>query len=164
MTLYDVRFATDCVIERLAHGCHLGIMVGLAIVGPLFNDLSSDTPWGAFQALSLILMASRLILFCQYGSTLAFTWKFTKTRLPLILVMASLLVVSLIYFGISIAFARRTSISAWRGWYATAVFEVGFNIAVAAKWRIVSFKNTNLVERMSCLTLIIVSSHHDIVL
>lgn len=132
-------------------------MVGLAIIGPLFKNLSSDTQWGALQALSLVLMSSRIILFFQYGSTLAFTWKFAKTRLPLMLVMASLFVASLVYFGISLAFAHRSSIAAWRGWYVMAVVEVGANIAIAAKWRIVSFKDTNLVERMSCLTLIIVS-------
>lgn len=80
--MYDVRFATDSVVERVAHACHFGVMVshmvilglyvrlilpqvGLAIVGPQFDPKTEN--WSTFQQLSLILMVSRLVLLCQYG-------------------------------------------------------------------------------------------------
>lgn len=76
--------------------------------------------------------------------------------MPLIAVMLSLLVAAAIYLGVSFAFYQRTAYDAYIAWYAIAVTEVGVNLALAAQWRAMSFEKTHLVERMSCLTLIIV--------
>jgi hypothetical protein len=86
-----------------------------------------------------------------------FTWRYKKTRLPLGLVMASLAIAAILYLGLSFAFSAETTINAYIAWYVVAVFEVGSNIAIAGKWHILSFKETHLVERMTCLTLIVVS-------
>jgi hypothetical protein len=88
---------------------------------------------------------------------MAFTWKYKKTRLPLSLVMASLAIAAIIYLGLSFAFSTESTINAYIAWYIVAIFEVGSNIAIAGKWHILSFKETHLVERMTCLTLIVVS-------
>ncbi|KAJ5218405.1 uncharacterized protein N7498_000504 [Penicillium cinerascens] len=152
VTLYDVRFATDSVLESVAHTCHSGVMVGLAIIGPEF--LTEDDGWGPPQQLSLILMASRVVLFCQYGSTLFFTWRYRATRLPLMGVMVSLFIAAIIYLGVSFAFYRTAS-NAYIAWYVVAVIEVGVNLALAARWKAISFEKTHLVERLTCLTLII---------
>jgi hypothetical protein len=157
VTLYDVRFSTDSVFERIAHACHFGVMIGLAVVGPQFDDPKNSTPWPTLQQLSLILMASRAVLFLQYSSTVYFSWRYRMTRLPLMLIMASLGIAVILYLGLSFAFSLETSPNAYLAWYAISVFEVGANIAVAGRWHVVSFKGTHLVERMTCLTLIIVS-------
>ena len=88
---------------------------------------------------------------------MAFTWRYKRTRLPLALVMASLAIAAILYLGLSLAFSTESSINAYIAWYVVAIFEVGSNIAVAGKWHILSFKETHLVERMTCLTLIVVS-------
>jgi Bacterial low temperature requirement A protein (LtrA) len=155
VTLYDVRFATDSIFERICHACHFGVMVGLAVVGPQFQD-PKLTPWDTLQQLSLILMASRAVLLFQYGSTLFFTWRYRRARLPLMAVLASLLIAVVLYLGISFAFSLQSSPNAYIAWYVIAICEVAANIAIAGRWHVVSFKNTHLVERMTCLTLIIV--------
>jgi hypothetical protein len=71
--------------------------------------------------------------------------------------MASLAIAAILYLGLSFAFSAETTINAYIAWYVVAVFEVGSNIAIAGKWHILSFKETHLVERMTCLTLIVVS-------
>lgn len=157
VTLYDVRFSTDSVFERICHVCHFGTMVGLAVVGPQFQDPKLLTPWSTEQQLSLILMADRLVLLVQYGTTLFFTWPYRKTRLPVFLVMASLAVAAIVYLALSFVFSNELSVNAYLAWYVICVFEVGANIAIAGRWHVVSFKGTHLVERMTCLTLIIVS-------
>lgn len=157
--MYDVRFSTDSVFERIAHLCHFGVMIGLAVVGPQFND-PKDTEGNSFatlQQLSLILMTSRLVLLFQYASTLYFSWRYRTTRLPLAAVMTSLAIAAVLYLGLSFAFSTDASKDAYLAWYIVAVFEVGANIAVAGRWHVLSFKGTHLVERMTCLTLIIVS-------
>jgi len=86
---------------------------------------------------------------------MTFTWKYKKTRLPLALVMASLAIAAIIYLGLSFAFSTESTINAYIAWYVVAVLEVGSNIAIAGRWHILSFKETHLVERMTCLTLIV---------
>lgn len=132
-------------------------MIGLAVAGPQFNHSKDVTPWAVFQQLSLLLMASRIVLFFQYSSTLYFSWRYRTTRLPLMLVLAALGTAAILYLGLSFAFALESSGNAYLAWYVISVFEVGANIAIAGKWHVVSFKGTHLVERMTCLTLIIVS-------
>ena len=132
-------------------------MIGLAVVGPQFGTSDGDIEWATLQQLSLILMANRVVLLCQYGSTLYFSWRFRTARLPLIAVMASLGIAIILYLGLSFAFSRQTSANAFLAWYIVSVFEVAASITVAGRWHVVSFKGTHLVERMTCLTLIIVS-------
>jgi hypothetical protein len=36
-SLFDIRFVTDSWMERMAKACHLGVMVGLAVVGPNYD-------------------------------------------------------------------------------------------------------------------------------
>jgi len=40
-SLYDVRFMADSWLERTAKACHLGVMVGLSIVGPNYDTESA---------------------------------------------------------------------------------------------------------------------------
>lgn len=131
-------------------------MVGLAIVGPQF--LLEHDGWGALQQLSIILAVDRVVLACQYISTMVFVWKHRNMRLPMIIVITSLFIAAAIYLGVSFAYYRHTAYDAYIAWYVIAVLEVGVNLAVAACWEGMSFKKTQIVERMSCLTLIIVCS------
>ena len=132
-------------------------MIGLAVSGPEFDDSVGETQWATLQQLSLILMASRFVLVFQYGATTYFAWKYRTTRLPLLLVMSTLGVAAILYLGLSFAFSLETIHDAFIAWYIIAVLELAANIAIAGRWHVVSFKGTHLVERMTCLTLIIVS-------
>lgn len=153
--MYDVRFSTDSVFERFAHACHFGVMVGFAIIGPQFDP--RETEWATLQTLSLVLTASRGVLFLQYTTTLFFSWKYRQTRLPLMAVLVSLGLAVVTYLTLSFAFLAEASEQAYIAWYIIAVSEVSANIAIAGTWHVVSFKGTHLTERMTCLTLIIVS-------
>jgi hypothetical protein len=155
VTMYDVRFSTDSIFERVAHTCHFGVMAGLAVIGPLFDTDQLD--FSTMQQLSLILMASRCVLFLQYSSTLYFSWRYQSTRLPLVAVLGSLAVAVILYLSLSFAFMTNSAPKGYIAWYIIAVFEVGANIAIGGVWHVVSFKGTHLTERMTCLTLIIVS-------
>ncbi|PYH79114.1 hypothetical protein BO82DRAFT_404569 [Aspergillus uvarum CBS 121591] len=148
VTLYDVRFATDSIFERVAHGCHFGVMMGLAVIGPNFLK---EEAWGPMQQLSLILMVSRLVLACQYGTTLYFTWQYRKIRAPLLTTLISLLAAAAVYFGIS-------SFSTW-SWPAimetvTIVHNFGWNIPkeVAAKANLTIQEEIDAVMKVYDLT------------
>lgn len=42
VTLFDVRFVANSVVDRVAKAVHLGVMVGFAVVGPNFNPTDYD--------------------------------------------------------------------------------------------------------------------------
>jgi len=155
VTLCDVRFITDSISERLAHACHFGVMVGLAVVGPQFNELDHTTPWTLMRKLSIVLIVSRTVLTFQYGTVLVFVWKYKKSRLPLIVNMSTLLAAVFVYVAIYIALVYETSPLLYIGWYIVFVFEAVSSIIIAARWQVLSFQGTHLIERMSCLSLII---------
>lgn len=129
-------------------------MVGFAVIGPSF--LETHEEWGPQQQMSIILMASRLVLFCQYGAALCFTWRYHRTRTPLLIIMGTLLVAAAIYLGISFVFYRHLDYHCYIVWYVVSVLEAVINVGVASWWPVVSLYKAHLVERMTCLTLIIV--------
>jgi hypothetical protein len=43
VSLYDVRFSSDSVFERVAKAIHFGVMVGFAVIGPQWKP-GQDIP------------------------------------------------------------------------------------------------------------------------
>jgi len=97
VTLFDVRFVTDSIIERVGKAAQFGVMVGLAVVGPNFDP--SEQEQHTFRSLSIILMLSRIVLGLQYGGVLYHVWHYKNSKAPLAMVMSSNFVAAFIYFG-----------------------------------------------------------------
>ncbi|PMD60148.1 uncharacterized protein K444DRAFT_589316 [Hyaloscypha bicolor E] len=152
VSLFDVRFVADSVLERAAKGVHLGVMVGLAIVAPNFQP--EDQQKQVFQTMSLILMVSRIVLGLQYLLVMWHVRKYQNTKVPFLLIAASNFVAAAVYLGVTFAFGDKNS-TAYRSFYVIAIFEIATNIMVSSNWKAVTFKGTHLVQRMSLLTLII---------
>ncbi|PSN70736.1 hypothetical protein BS50DRAFT_267022 [Corynespora cassiicola Philippines] len=170
VSLYDVRFSADSVFERTAKALHFGVMVGFAVIGPQWKPGEAMGTFKIWRAFGLILMVSRITLFFQYATTLAYTRRaYPKTVLPLCLVMASTLVAAVLYGGLTAAFPKtRTAVDelgytvyelqkseVYIAWYVIGICETILTVAVSCVWRVISFKGTHMVQRMSLLTLII---------
>ncbi|KAF4625473.1 hypothetical protein G7Y89_g12696 [Cudoniella acicularis] len=154
VSLFDVRFVTDSILERVGKAAQFGVMVGLAVVGPNFDP--SNQMERTFRSLAIILMFSRIILGLQYAVVLYHVWYFKNSKVPLALVVASNFVAALIYFGTIFGFKRGNhSSQVFIVWYITAILETATNIGISATWEVLSFKGSHLVQRMSLLTLII---------
>ncbi|TGO43791.1 hypothetical protein BOTNAR_1247g00010 [Botryotinia narcissicola] len=155
VSLFDVRFVTDSILERIGKACQFGVMIGLAIVGPDFN--SSDQKPGAFRSLAIILMFSRLVLSFQYSVILYHVWYYKNSKLPIFLVVVANVIAALIYFSTFFGFSEETSKTGkvFIVWYVTAILETAVNIAISSKWKVLSFRGSHLVQRMTLLTLII---------
>ncbi|KAH7392951.1 hypothetical protein BKA66DRAFT_411624 [Pyrenochaeta sp. MPI-SDFR-AT-0127] len=118
VSLYDVRFSTDSVFERIAKAVHFGVMVGFAVIGPQWKPGQEHNDYKIYRAFGLILMVSRLTLTAQYGVTLWYTKKFKKTLIPLVLVMGMSLIAAIIYGALTTAFPNTKYDAAgciWRG-------------------------------------------------
>ncbi len=48
-TIFDVRFGVDGILQRIARGAHLAVMVGFAEAGSTFNPTAQVR--GIFQAM-----------------------------------------------------------------------------------------------------------------
>lgn len=165
VSLYDVRFSSDSVFERVAKLIHFGVMVGFAVIGPQWKPGQDVSDYKIYKAFGLMLMVSRLTLFCQYGVTLLFTKKYKKTILPLAMVMAWTLLAAVLYGALTPVFPKEvldvdgfpvpTKSKTYIAWYIIAISETILTVTVSCTWRIISFKGTHMVQRMSLLTLII---------
>jgi low temperature requirement protein LtrA len=164
VSLYDVRFSADSVFERVAKALHFGVMVGFAVIGPQWKPGQEIGDYKIYKAFSLMLMVSRLTLFCQYGVTLIYTKKYKKTIVPLGMVMASTLLAAILYGALTPTFPNiidseqgliPQKSNVYIAWYVIALSETVLTVTVSCHWRIISFKGTHMVQRMSLLTLII---------
>ncbi|KAF2710728.1 hypothetical protein K504DRAFT_376108, partial [Pleomassaria siparia CBS 279.74] len=170
VTLYDVRFSADSVFERVAKASHFGVMVGFAVIGPTWKPYEAMEDFRLYKVFGIMLMVSRLTLFFQYCSTLWFVYAagYRKCILPIVMVMSSTLFAAIIYISMTEAFpSLKEGIQAGRivvvkqqsnvyiAWYVVGILETLFTIGVSTIWRVISFKGTHMVQRMSLLTLII---------
>ena len=106
------------------------------------------------------LVISRGLLAIQYLVVLFFTWraKYSKIYLPLVL-MFTIYAVSLGAFaGMTPAFreGNQNRRRIYLVWYVVMVCEAISAIAISCFWRMLSFKKTHLMERMSLLTIIVI--------
>ncbi|KAH0489429.1 hypothetical protein TgHK011_009858 [Trichoderma gracile] len=82
-TLYDVRYVTDSVWERVSRAVHLAVMVGFAELGPTFDFFKEAK--SVFRAMCLFLMVSRLMLALQYFMIVFQLRKHKEGRKPLMI-------------------------------------------------------------------------------
>ena len=165
VSLYDVRFSTDSIFERMAKSIHFGVMVGFAVMGAQWHPGQEVDSFTIYKSFGLILMVSRLTLFLQYAVTLFYSKKHRKTILPLSLVMGMTLLSAIIYAATVASFPKKmfdangnrimSKSNVYIAWYIIGLSETILTVAVSCIWRIVSFKGTHMVQRMSLLTLII---------
>ncbi|KAG9239974.1 bacterial low temperature requirement A protein-domain-containing protein [Calycina marina] len=154
-SLFDVRFMSDSWMQRLAKACHLGIMVGLSIVGPNYDtqEAAEKDDSKNLKILAFILMGSRLILALQYLLTVFQLRSYQNTKFPISLLAVGNFVAVIVYMIIAAALNKYEH--AYQAFYVIAGFEMIYTIIVSSCWKVCSFKGTHLVERMSLLTLYI---------
>lgn len=99
VTIYDVRYTSDSVFERICRAIHLGVMVGFAEFGTSFDP--EDQIKTIFQTLSLFLAVSRFTLAVQYGVVAFQIRKYAYGKRPMITTASLHLIAAAIYFGIS---------------------------------------------------------------
>lgn len=165
VTLYDIRFSTDSVFERVAKALHYGVMVGFAVMGPQWKPGQEQKDYNIYRAFGIILLVSRLTLVFQYGTTLFFSRQYKKTVLPLAVIMGSTTVAAILYGVLTTAFPKIKYDAAgnyllqksdvYIVWYVIGLLEITVTVGVSMFWRVISFKGTHMVQRMSLLTLIV---------
>ncbi|KAF1831106.1 hypothetical protein BDW02DRAFT_532631 [Decorospora gaudefroyi] len=163
ITLHDVRFARDSLYERVCKTIQFIVFVGLALVGSQFNPASEKGNGNNtnFRILCYTLVISRGLLAIQYLVVLYFTWKekYSKIYLPLLLMFVIYALSTAAFAGMTPAF-RNNDDHKYRlvyiVWYVVMVLEAIAVITISCFWRMLSFKKTHLMERMSLLTIIVI--------
>ena len=167
-SLFDVRFSSDSVFNRICKAISFGVMTGFAISGAIYDTTSPESVvenLKAFKAMAIILMVSRLALVAQYGVVLWYVKDFRQTFVPLAATIAVQFVAAMIFLGTFWGFPQDKGqesfpiesggASTYIAWYVVVCVEALGIIAISCIWRVVSFKHTHLVERIGLLTLII---------
>ncbi|KAF2263367.1 hypothetical protein CC78DRAFT_273413 [Lojkania enalia] len=160
VTLHDVRFARDSIYERLCKTIQLIVFVGLALVGSGFNPGAVKADPKIFRVLCYTLVISRALLTVQHIIILLYVMaaRYSKLYLPLSL-MIGIYTLATICFGAMVPAFRSeklTHTGVYVVWYIVSILEGVGIIVISCFWRMLSFKKTHLMERMSLLTLIVI--------
>ncbi|KAH6608301.1 hypothetical protein Trco_004614 [Trichoderma cornu-damae] len=151
--LYDVRFVTDNIFERLVRAIHLGVFVGFAVVAPKFDP--NDQDLASMRAMSIILMASRLSLTIEYASILWHVIKFKNVHLPFYIQTTIHFIAATIYLGIIFRFNDQKDSRVFVAWYVVGSLDVLSTLGLSAIFSVLSLTKTHLMNRMSLLTIVI---------
>ncbi|KAL6817573.1 hypothetical protein V8C40DRAFT_76136 [Trichoderma camerunense] len=151
--LYDVRFVTDSIFERLVRAVHLGAFVGFAVVAPKFDPSNQDVT--TMRAMSLILMVSRLGLMIEYGSILWHVRRFKNVHISFYVQMSIHFIAAMIYLGITFRFTNSKESRVFVTWYVVGVVEVLSTFGAAIWFPVLSLAKTHLMNRLFLLTVII---------
>lgn len=108
-SLFDVRFSTDSIFNRLCKAVSFGVMTGFAVCGAIYDQSNVEENAKAFRAMALILMVSRLALVGQYGVVLFYVRKYKNTLWPLGLTMLALFVGAMVYLGTFFGFTANSA-------------------------------------------------------
>lgn len=104
VTLFDIRFARDSIFERFCKAVQLAAMVGFASAGSRFATHVSDENVWAFQALTILLAGSRMMLAIQYTINIRFVYKkLGAAAKGLSVIVVVLLVLSIVFAGVRLA-------------------------------------------------------------
>ena len=128
-------------------------MIGFAIVGPKIGLTDDQTP--VMQQLTLILLASRVLLIIQYTTVLTFTRKQVDALVPLILQAVTLVISAAVFIGIYFSFNEVNGTRGQIGWIVISVAEALSLFAISSRWNNFSFRHSPLPQRVGLLTLII---------
>ncbi|KAJ2978707.1 hypothetical protein NQ176_g3667 [Zarea fungicola] len=152
VTLYDVRYVTDSIFERMARAIQLGVLVGFAVVAPNFDP--EDQSRSTMMTMSLILCASRVCLAIEYAHTLAQVYKYKRARRPLYAQIAINVISAAVYLGITFRFEKRNS-RVYITWYIFTAGEAVLTLLLSNFWKTLSFTRTHLMKRLSLITVMI---------
>lgn len=154
--MFDVRFVTDSLFERIIRTTHLGVMVGFSVVVSYFDPEDQDP--SSFQTLSYILMVSRLVLVFQYATIIWHIRKFKHGKTPVAVAAVVHFIAAMIYLGIGFRFQEGKNSRVYIVWYIVAAVETLMQLGLAKFYTVLTFTKTHLTERMTVLTVIILGA------
>ncbi|KAI1132319.1 hypothetical protein F5Y10DRAFT_294076 [Nemania abortiva] len=151
VTLYDVRYLTDSVAERVGRAVHLGVMLGFAVVSAKFTpDQQSGT---TFRVTSIALAVSRFSLSIRYSFIVWHIRHFKEGKRPLIAVAAVNILSAAVYLGTAFRFREGKNSHIYILWYVVIVVETLLQVVLSRCFKVLSFSGTHLTERMTVATL-----------
>jgi Bacterial low temperature requirement A protein (LtrA) len=176
--IFDVRFAIDSWFTRLSKAFSFGIMTAFAM-STVYFDVEKEEQFGHdAEMTSLILMASRLFLVIQYLVTMIavyYRYRDKSVITPFALTICTSLAAAFIFLGLHF-FKFKKHTYGYVGWfvplplrptcanvtltqqrYVTSVAEAAALLAISYFFSdLMKFDDSNIVERMGALTLIII--------
>ncbi|KAH6671945.1 bacterial low temperature requirement A protein-domain-containing protein [Halenospora varia] len=159
ITIFDVRFASDSVFERI---CKLFQFIAFAVfaaVGANFSPgtYSSAKYYKIYQTMAIILGATRLLLAFQYAIMATYVCsKYKKLVVPFTLIIVTFIISGGGLIATSMGFGSKSISKVHIVWWIILPVESFIIVTISSVWRMLSFKETHMNERLSLLTMIII--------
>ncbi|KAK5056738.1 hypothetical protein LTR84_012270 [Exophiala bonariae] len=155
-TLYDVRFATDSIIERAFKFVHFGVMTAFVFCGPIFDLYDDKSDARTYKKFAVTMAISHAVTTMQYLIVLIQSRRYRTAVLPVALTTL-VNALAAIGFGVTATMLPIDDI-AWHSlviWYTLKVLSGVLTVLISVFFRVISFKHAHLTERLSLLTLIV---------
>ncbi|CAG8977517.1 hypothetical protein HYALB_00008696 [Hymenoscyphus albidus] len=159
ITIFDVRFAADSLFERLCKLFQFIFFVLLAVVGFSFAPGSYESVKGyrVYKTLAIVMGISRFFLALQYAIVAVFVVRKHKNLLvPFVLIIATLVASGGALLSTFSHFNDKVVSRAHQIWWIVLPIESILVLVVSSIWRMLSFKESHMAERLSLLTMIII--------
>lgn len=175
ITIFDVRFAADSVFERVCKLCQFISFVIFAAVGANFNPGTYESMkyYRIYETMATVIGLVRLLLAIQYTIVAAFVCrKYKNLIIPFILIIFTFLISGACFIAVGTTCATwcsklTASQTSWGFkyksishihvvWWVLLPVESLIIVTISSIWRMLSFKETHMNERLSLLTMIII--------
>ncbi|KAK7912153.1 hypothetical protein PG985_014634 [Apiospora marii] len=171
--MFDVRFMTDSIFERVIRVVQFASMAGFTLVISKFDPRQTsfdpkktgDSRLNTSQKLSLILMIVRLSLVAQYCSNFKIPHPERRNKQPppndkpdarpILIAAAVHFVASIVYLGITFRFDNDHNSKVYIVWYIVSGVEAILQVALAWRFDVLTFKSTKLTERLAVFTVVV---------
>jgi hypothetical protein len=107
------------------------------------------------KIIAVVLLVSRVVLACQYGTLIWHVRMYKNTMLPLGIMIGVNIVAAIIYLGIIFGF-KDYNTYVYVSWYVVSILEILATVGLSLRWKVLSFKGTHLLSRMAMLTQIMI--------
>ncbi|KAK8137171.1 hypothetical protein PG984_005111 [Apiospora sp. TS-2023a] len=171
--MFDVRFMTDSIFERVVRIVQFASMAGFTLVISKFDprqasfDPAKDrgSILNSSQRLSLILMAVRLSLVAQYYSNFRIRQPERRNKQalpnvkqdarPLLAAAGVHFLAAIVYLGITFRFNNTHNSKVYIVWYIASGVEAIVQVVLAWRFDVLTFETTALTERLAVFTVVV---------
>ncbi|KAK7959368.1 Low temperature requirement A [Apiospora aurea] len=169
--MFDVRFMTDSIFERVIRIVQFASMAGFTVVVTKFDPRHEtfDPTRSADSRLYANQVVLRLSLAAQYCSNFFIRYPERRSKTdqsrpatdstpngkPILAAVAVHFVAAMVYLGITFRFDHTHSSKVHLVWYIGSALEAIVQLGLASRFGVLTFEGTKLTERMAVFTVVV---------
>lgn len=152
--MFDVRFGVDSIFDRTCKAGAFCVTISLILGGAVWDITKFEENKKGFSILAVALTIARVVLVLQYAVVAWYARAYKRAVLPLILTMVVLTIAGVCFLAVHFVIEKGANADIHHAFYIIVAVEGVITLFISSFWRIVSFKDTRFITRMTDSTMI----------